>query len=75
MGRAICSWPSVRPASGHPQATAAPKDQWRQPAAPKEPEMTSRLRILWLALAAATATLAVFTTPAVVAGITLNVLD
>ena len=37
--------------------------------------MTSRLRLLWLALGAATATAAVFTTPAIVAGITLNVLD
>ena len=37
--------------------------------------MTKRLRLLWLALAAATATLAVFTTPAIVAGISLNGLD
>ena len=37
--------------------------------------MTSRLRVLWLALGAATATAAVFTTPAIVAGITFNFLD
>jgi hypothetical protein len=37
--------------------------------------MTSRLRVLWLALGAATATLAVFTTPAIVAGITFNFVD
>jgi hypothetical protein len=37
--------------------------------------MTSRLRPLWVALVAATATAAVFTTPAIVAGITYNFLD
>ena len=37
--------------------------------------MTSRLRVLWLALVAATATAAVFTTPAIVAGLTFNTLD
>ena len=37
--------------------------------------MTSRLRVLWLALGAATATAAVFTTPAIVAGISFNTLD
>jgi hypothetical protein len=37
--------------------------------------MTSRLRLLWLALAAATATAAVFTTPAILGGIVFNALD
>ena len=37
--------------------------------------MTKRLRLLWLALAAATATLAVSTTPAIVAGISFRALD
>jgi hypothetical protein len=37
--------------------------------------MTSRLRLLWLALGAATATAAVFTTPAILAGLTFNALD
>ena len=37
--------------------------------------MTSRLRVLWLALGAATATAAVFTTPAIVAGLTYNFID
>ena len=37
--------------------------------------MTRRLRVLWLTLAAATATAAVFTTPAIVAGLTFNGLD
>jgi hypothetical protein len=46
-----------------------------KPAAQKGPEMTSRLRLLWLALGAATATAAVFTTPAILAGLTFNALD
>jgi len=37
--------------------------------------MTKRLRLLWLALVAATTTAAVFTTPAIVGGIILNGLD
>jgi len=37
--------------------------------------MTSRLRALWVALVAATAIAAVFTTPAVFAGIALNAID
>jgi hypothetical protein len=37
--------------------------------------MTSRLRHLWVALVAATATAAVFTTPAVLAGIVFNSID
>jgi hypothetical protein len=37
--------------------------------------MTSRLRALWVALVAATAIAAVFTTPAIVAGISFNTLD
>jgi|GEM_PF-3770005 len=37
--------------------------------------MTSRLRHLWVALVAATAIAAVFTTPAIVAGISFNTLD
>jgi hypothetical protein len=37
--------------------------------------MTSRLRLLWVAVLAATATAAVFTTPAIVAGITARALD
>jgi hypothetical protein len=37
--------------------------------------MTSRLRLLWVALVAATATAAVFTTPAILAGIVLNAID
>jgi hypothetical protein len=37
--------------------------------------MTNRLRPLWVALLAATATAAVFTTPAIVAGISLNAID
>jgi hypothetical protein len=37
--------------------------------------MTNRLRPLWVALLAATATAAVFTTPAIVAGITARALD
>jgi hypothetical protein len=37
--------------------------------------MTSRLRHLWVALVAATAIAAVFTTPAILAGISLNGLD
>ena len=37
--------------------------------------MTSRLRHLWVALVAATAIAAVFTTPAIVAGITFRALD
>jgi hypothetical protein len=37
--------------------------------------MTSRLRVLWVALVAATAVSAVFATPAVFAGITFNVID
>jgi hypothetical protein len=37
--------------------------------------MTSRLRPLWVVLLAATATAAVFATPAIVAGITASVLD
>ena len=37
--------------------------------------MTSRLRHLWVALVAATAIAAVFTTPAILAGIALNGLD
>jgi len=37
--------------------------------------MTSRLRHLWVALVAATAIAAVFTTPAVLGGIVFNALD
>jgi hypothetical protein len=37
--------------------------------------MTSRLRLLWVALLAATTTAAVFTTTAIVAGITARALD
>jgi hypothetical protein len=37
--------------------------------------MTSRLRVLWVALVAATATAAVFTTPAIVAGISFQALE
>ena len=37
--------------------------------------MTSRLRHLWVALVAATAIAAVFTTPAILAGIVFNALD
>jgi len=37
--------------------------------------MTSRLRHLWIALVAATAIAAVFTTPAILAGISFNTLD
>jgi hypothetical protein len=37
--------------------------------------MTSRLRHLWVALVAATAIAAVFTTPAVLAGIVFNSID
>ena len=37
--------------------------------------MTSRLRHLWVALVAATAIAAVFTTPAILAGISFTVLD
>jgi len=37
--------------------------------------MTSRLRNLWVALVAATATAAVFTTPAIVAGISARAID
>jgi len=37
--------------------------------------MTSRLRVLWLALGAAIGTAAVFTTPAIVAGISFNAID
>jgi hypothetical protein len=37
--------------------------------------MTSRLRHLWVALVAATAIAAVFTTPAVLAGISFNAID
>ena len=37
--------------------------------------MTSRLRHLWVALVAATAIAAVFTTPAILAGISFNTLD
>ena len=37
--------------------------------------MTSRLRHLWIALVAATAIAAMFTTPAILAGITFNALD
>jgi hypothetical protein len=37
--------------------------------------MTSRLRHLWVALVAATATAAVVTTSAILAGITLNFID
>jgi H+/Cl- antiporter ClcA len=37
--------------------------------------MTSRLRRLWVALAAAGAIAAVFTTPAILAGIVFNSID
>jgi hypothetical protein len=37
--------------------------------------MTSRLRHLWVALVAATAIAAVFTTPAILAGISFNAID
>jgi len=37
--------------------------------------MTSRLRVLWAALVAATAIGAVFATPAVFAGVTFNFVD
>jgi uncharacterized membrane protein len=37
--------------------------------------MTSRLRHLWVALMAATAIAAVFTTPAILAGISFNFVD
>ena len=37
--------------------------------------MTSRLRHLWVALVAATAIAAVFTTPAILAGLTFRTLD
>jgi hypothetical protein len=37
--------------------------------------MTSRVRHLWVALVAATAIAAMFTTPAILAGITYNFLD
>jgi hypothetical protein len=37
--------------------------------------MTSRLRHLWVTLVAATAIAAVFTTPAILAGITFRALD
>ena len=37
--------------------------------------MTSRLRHLWVALVAATAIAAVFTTPAILAGISFRALD
>jgi len=37
--------------------------------------MTSRLRHLWIALVAATALAAVFTTPAILAGIIFNSID
>jgi hypothetical protein len=37
--------------------------------------MTSRLRLVWVALVAATATAAVFTTPAIVAGISFQALE
>jgi hypothetical protein len=37
--------------------------------------MTSRVRNLWIAVVAVTATAAVFTTPAIVAGITFRALE
>ena len=37
--------------------------------------MTSRLHALWVALVAATALAAVFTTPPILAGITFNFVD
>ena len=37
--------------------------------------MTKRVRLLWVGLVAATTTAAVFTSPAVTAGITLNFID
>ena len=37
--------------------------------------MTSRLRNLWVALVAATALAAVFTTPAILAGLTFRTLE
>ena len=37
--------------------------------------MTKRVRLLWVGLVAATTTAAVFTTPAVIAGISFNALD
>ena len=37
--------------------------------------MTKRFRVLWVGLVTATATAAVFTTPAIVAGISFNTLD
>jgi hypothetical protein len=53
----------------------APNKAWRQIAATKGAEMTKRIRLLWVGLAAAATTAAVFTTPAIVAGITLNTID
>jgi len=67
--------PHTPPLSAHPPAPRAPKDPWRQPAAPRGADMTSRLRGLWITLAATTATAAVFTTPAILAGITFRNLD
>ena len=37
--------------------------------------MTKRFRVLWVGLVAATATAAVLTTPAIIAGISFNALD
>ena len=37
--------------------------------------MTNRLRLVWIVAVAATAIAAVFTTPAIVAGISFNTLD
>jgi len=51
------------------------KEAWRQVAAGKGPEMTKRLRLVWVALVAAIATAAVATSPAILAGLTFNALD
>jgi hypothetical protein len=37
--------------------------------------MTKRFRVLWIGLLAVTATAAVLTTPAIIAGITVNFID
>jgi len=51
------------------------KEAWRQVAAGKGPEMTKRLRLMWVALVAATATAAVATSPAILAGLSFNGID
>jgi hypothetical protein len=61
--------------AGHPLAVPAPKHTRRQVVALKGAEMTKRLRVLWVGLLAVTATAAVLTTPAIIAGITFNFVD